>query len=244
MPVKTIAEPVREIIATNLVIPTFTFTLNSFKITNTRSLHEDSDYASIAVAVNKNPAVTSPSKSMGNLNNGTFPVNLSLPNIGVGPNDVVAFSYAIVNSGYNSDSVEQDLKKAAAALASKAATAGAGAVGGALGGPAGSLLSMVGAEAFSWLLGELTGIIFPNCDGPVAAGNHVYTGAQLAHQTANGATLSATDNNPGTDSATGCGSNSQYYVTWSIAGVPPVQVHPAGGSGRPIELGNPTLKVK
>ncbi|HEX4037080.1 MAG TPA: hypothetical protein VHX37_03400 [Acidobacteriaceae bacterium] len=244
MPVKTIAEPIHDIVATNLVTPAFTFTLDSFKITNTRSLHEDSDYVSIAVAVGSNPAVSSPTKSMGNLNNGTFQVNLSIPSVAVGPTDVVAFSYAIVNSGYNQDSVEQDLKKAAAALASKAATAAAGAVGGALGGPPGSLLSMVGSEAFGWLLGELTGIIFPNCDGPVAAGNHAYTGAQLSQQTANGATIGATDNNPGTNSATGCGSNSQYYVTWSIAANAPIRINPVIGGGRPIELGNPTLKAK
>jgi hypothetical protein len=60
--------------------------------------------------------------------------------------------------------------------------------------------------------------VFPDCDGAVAGGNHVFSGAQLAAQTANGHVISGTDNNKGTNSPTGCGSNSQYYVSWTIKG--------------------------
>ena len=59
-------------------------------------------------------------------------------------------------------------------------------------------------------------ILFANCDGPVAAGVHVFTGAELASPTLGGKVLTETDHNPGTDSPTGCGRNSNYYVTWSI----------------------------
>jgi hypothetical protein len=195
---------------------TYTFTLVSFKITDTRSLHEDTDYVSMAVAVNHNAPITSPTKSMGDLNNGTFKVNLSIA-VAAAPTDVVAFTYSIVNTGFAKNSVEADLQKATAAAASKGAAAGAGAAGGAVGGPLGAGIAAVGTEAVGWALGKLEGIIFANCDGPVAAGDHVFTGAQLAAHTAGGKVYTVTDDNKGSDSPHGCGSNSRYYVTWSVS---------------------------
>jgi hypothetical protein len=195
----------------------YTFTLNSFKITDTRSVHKDSDYVSIAVAVGANPPITLPAKSMGDLNNGTFPVNLSIPNVAVPAASVVAFSYSIVNSGHDKDSVSQALQKVASAAASKAATAGAGALGGAVGGPLGAGLAIVGSQAAGWVIGKLQNIAFANCDGIVAAADHVFTGAQLAAKTSGGKVINVTDENKGTDSAHGCGGNSHYFVTWSIA---------------------------
>ena len=195
----------------------YTFTLNSFKITNTRSVHEDTDFVSIAVAVGNNPPITVPTKSMGDLNNGTFTVNLSIPNVAVPDGSVVAFSYSIVNTGHDKNTVEQAMQKAAGAAASKAATAGAGVLGGAIGGPLGAGIATVGEAAAGWVLGKLENILFANCDGPVAAGDHVFTAAQLAQKTAGGHVLSLTDDNKGSDSPHGCGSNSRYFVTWSIA---------------------------
>jgi hypothetical protein len=195
----------------------YTFTLNSFKITDTRSVHKDSDYVSVAVAVGANPPITLPAKSMGDLNNGTFAVNLSIPNVAVPAATVVAFSYSIVNSGHAKDSVSQALQKVVSAAASKAASAGAGALGGVLGGPLGAGIATVGTAAAGWVIGKLQDIVFANCDGIVAAGDHVYTGAQLAEKTSGGKVLTVTDDNKGTDSAHGCGGNSHYFVTWSIA---------------------------
>ena len=199
----------------------YTFTLKSFKITDTRSLHNDTDFVSIAVAVGKNPPISLPTKSMGDLNNGTYQVNLSIPNINAGATDAVAFSYAIVNSGYDKNTIEQQLKKAVSDAAGKASAAGGSAAGGALGGSVGAEIGQyVGIQAGKWLIDKIEGIIFANCDGPVAAGYHVYSGAQLAHQTANGHIISATDDNKGQDSPTGCGGNSRYYVGWSISSHP------------------------
>jgi hypothetical protein len=45
--------------------------------------------------------------------------------------------------------------------------------------------------------------------------------------------ISATDKNAGGNSPTGCGSNSQYYVIWSINN----RAFPAPGGGRPIQGG-------
>src|SRR3954468_6754007 len=49
----------------------YTFTLNSFRITATRSLPNETGDVSMSVAVNGRPAIKSPVKYMGNVNNGT-----------------------------------------------------------------------------------------------------------------------------------------------------------------------------
>ena len=215
----------------------YTFTLNSFKITNTRSLHLDTDYVSISVAVGANKPITLPPVSMGNINNGTYQVQLSIPDVSVAANQAVAFSYSIVNSGFNQNSLEHALNTFLTQAAEKAVTAGTAALGTALGGPAGgSLGSVVGQESGSWAVAKLANIIFADCDGSVAGGQHVFSGAQLAAQTAARGVISATDSNPGTNSPTGCGSNSQYFVTWSInnsASPPPPPGHGGGGGGPP-----------
>ena len=88
---------------------------------------------------------------MGDLNNGTFQVDLSIPNVVIGPTDKVAFSYAIVNTGYDANKVEQDLKKAVTAAVGKASSAAGDAT-----------ISLVGAEAKTWLT-KLENLVFPNC---------------------------------------------------------------------------------
>jgi hypothetical protein len=190
--------------------PVFTFTLNNFRITNTRSVHEDTDFVSISVVVGSNAPIHLPTKSMGNLNNGTYPVNLTIPNVAVAPGENVAFSYSIVNTGFAANSTEADLTKATDAAATAAASAGGGLISAGTG-------TAVGSAAGGWLGPKIAGIIFADCDGPVAAGDHAWTGAALA-AAAMGKTVTTEDNNPGTDSPTGCGSNSQYYVNWSVSG--------------------------
>ena len=199
------------------VVPTYKFTLKSFKITDTRSVHEDTDFASIAVAVGTGTPITLPAKSMGNLNNGTYQVNLTIP-AAVADTQAVDFSYSIVNSGYDKNALEQALKSLVSDAANKGAKAGGTAGGTAVAGPVGGAIGgYVGDKAGGWAVGKLVNIIFANCDGSVAAGDHIYSGAELAAQTANGRTITITDNNPGTDSPYGCGSNSRYYATWSIS---------------------------
>ncbi len=209
--------PVRPIKPAPSEAHTYTFTLTKFKITDTRSVHEDTDFVSVAVAVGNNPPVSLPTKSMGDLNNGTFTVNLAIPATAL-PTDSVSFSYGIVNSGYDKNTLEQDMKKAVSDAASKGAKAGLSAAGDALIPGSGSIVSSVGSLATDWLIGKLLGIVFADCDGPVAAGDHVYSGSQLAAQTANGHVISVTDDNKGTDSPTGCGANSRYYVSWTVKG--------------------------
>ena len=129
---------------------------------------------------------------MGDLNNGDYPVNLTIPNVVVGPNDTVAFTYAIVNSGYEKSRLESDLTDA---------------------------VGIVAMGAGAWFTKKVMGVIFADCDGTVAAADYAWTGSALAKR-AVGMTMTTEDNNKGTDTPDGCGRNSQYYVTWSVTGKP------------------------
>ena len=197
-------------------IQTVTFSLDSFKITNTRSRHEDTDYASATLLVRDASGNGTPktlTKSMGNLNNGTFNVGLSFPNVVVPVNGSIVFNYLIVNSGHTSESdIDKGLEAVGGALANKGLTAGGTALGTAILPGLGTILGAIAG----WLAGQISSILSANCDGPVAAEQVTLTYAQLMAKIAN-ATDTVTTAHPGTDSATGCGSNSMYYVTWHIA---------------------------
>jgi hypothetical protein len=194
----------------------YNFTLESFKITDTRSVHNDTDFVAVSVKVGSNAPITLPTKSMGDVNNGVHKVGLVVPNLDIPANTVVAFSYSIVNTGHDKDKVSQALEKVVSAAASKGASAGAAAVGSIVGGPVGGLITLVGTQAAGWVLEKLDDIIFANCDGTVAAADHVFTAAQIGQKTANEAIFRVEDDNKGSDSPWGCGGNSRYYVTWSV----------------------------
>jgi hypothetical protein len=202
----------------------YSFALDSFRITDTRSLHEDTDYVSITLAVGAAAPITKV-KYMGDVNNGTFKPGLTFDNVAVDPTVPVVFSYTIVNNGHGSKAnVEKALEQAGTQLAQKAAQAASKAIGQEIGSLLGASIgtaavpvvgTALGALA-GWLVGEIGSVLFANCDGPVAAGVHVFTGAELAAQTAGGKVVTQTDHNPGTDSPHGCGRNSNYFVTWSL----------------------------
>jgi hypothetical protein len=185
----------------------YTFTLNSFQITDTRALHNDTDLVSISVAVGGKPPITLPVKSMGDVNNGGHQVNLSIPNVVVNPGELVDFSYSIVNSGHDQDAVSKAIQQALGQAAGQGVTAGCGEVGG---DP--KTCAAIGPKAGSWLVDQ----VFPDCDGPVAAADHKYNSAWLTAKVGGG-TFSATDENKGTNSPVGCGRNSRYLVTWSVS---------------------------
>jgi hypothetical protein len=194
----------------------FTFSLDSFRITNTRARHDDTDYAAITLQLKTANSATAPqtlSKKIGDVNNGTHAVGLSFPNIHVDPSQTVVFNYTITNSGHNDESfVDQALEKVGTALAEKGLAAGGTALGDAILPGSGPILG----PAASWLGSEIGSILSANCDGVVAVEQITLTYADLVAWTASG-TYSHETPQPGTDSATGCGSNSMYYVDWSIA---------------------------
>ncbi len=192
----------------------FSFSLDSFKITDTRSRHEDTDYVSFTLLVKPNNGTGTPqtlTKSMGNVNNGVHKVNLSFPRVSVGPTDVVVLNYLIVNSSHkNPSQVVSTLESTGSKLATEAGTAAGAAIGSVIPG----LGTALGAIA-GWLAGEVTSLLNANCDGAVAAEQNTFTYNDLVSRTAKG-TFTHETKHPGTDSAHGCGSNSMYYVTWHM----------------------------
>lgn len=193
-----------------------TFTLESFKITNTRSRHEDSDYASFTLLHKPhtgNSTTQTLKKSLGNKNNGTFPIGLSFPSVSVSPGDELVLNYLIVNSGHKDESqIYSTLEGAGTKLATAGLTAGGAAIGTAI--PIPGLGTALGAFA-GWLTGEVSGLVSADCDGPVAAEQVKFTYQDLVAKTAHGAFKQETKHT-GTDSAHGCGSNSMYFVSWEI----------------------------
>ena len=86
--------------------------------------------------------------------------------------------------------------------------------------PSGGVINFF--QNFAWSIGALgeqnwAGLLAGGCDGLVAKGSHTYSAAQLATLTAGGKTISGHDYTPGTDSPAGCGSNSRYWVDWTIS---------------------------
>ena len=203
----------------------FRFSLDSFDILNTRSRHEDTVFVSASVAVGTRSPVSA-TRAMGDLNNGHYGVGLSLDGIDVGDDESAVFTYAIVNNGHSDPgTVQKVLEQALSALANKGAQAAASAVGTAVGAAVGAAIgsgivpvvgTALGALA-GWLVSATSGLIFADCDGPVAAGFHVFKGSDLRSQIASSGPVRGTDDHPGTDSPHGCGSNSHYTATWSVS---------------------------
>jgi len=200
----------------------YAFSLLSMQITNTRSRHEDSDKASVSIAVGSGTPVTATS-DLGNLNNGTFPLHLAVGPVTVSnPNDGIAANYLIVNSGHSDwATVNGVLTKAGNELASAGAQAATKAIGSAVGATIGSgIMPVVGTALGAlagWLVGALVGLLTADCDGPVAAEQPAFKGIDLWNRTqVPGQSFQHTTYHPGLDSNWGCGSNSEYYVTWQV----------------------------
>ena len=175
----------------------YDFNLESFQILNTRSLRHDTDHVTFALKVGDKifPAKV---KHMGDLGNGTYKVNLSFENVAVPSEKTkIVMTYMIINSGHKQDQVSAWLKKAAEA----ALKAGEKAAGG-------------GLSGFIDSIGEgIIGVLFADCDGWVAGDRIHLTGKSLERF---GRFHRETRNYAGLDSPTGCGSNSNYRVTWSV----------------------------
>jgi PASTA domain len=190
----------------------FTFTLDSFQITDTRSLHNDTDYVTYTLLVKAQDGSGTPrtlTKSMGDVNNGVHAVNLSFSNVTVNPTDTVVLNYLIVNSGHKGQSqVISTIESTATKLATQGGTVLGNVIVPGIGG------SILGAAA-GWLAGELLGILGANCDGPVAAEQDMLKYTDLIANTAHGQ-FSHSTKHPGTDSPHGCGRNSVYIVNWHM----------------------------
>jgi hypothetical protein len=195
-------------------MPVFTFTLDSFQITDTRSLHEDTDYVTFTLLVKAKDGSGTPrtlNKSMGDVNNGVHGVNLSFSNITVNPTDTVMLNYLIVNSGHKAPG---EVVSALESAGTKLLSQGAMTLGNAIVPGLGSILG----QAASYLANALLGVLTANCDGPVAAEQDMFTYDDLIGKTSHGP-FSHSTKHPGTDSPTGCGRNSTYIVNWHMIDV-------------------------
>jgi hypothetical protein len=192
----------------------YTFRLDSFRIDHKRTNHPwgggtDTDYVAIGLKVGDRTFPTQ-TKAMGDLDTGNYNVGLAFENVLVAdPATSVIFNYQIVNNGHAS---QTDLDKALTSGAAWLASQGATALGNALTPGAGSIWGMAASAAVQWL----GGIVFADCDGPVAIDQIAVRADAVDQATSSGGTYSDTRSYPGTESPPGCGSNSQYSVTWSV----------------------------
>jgi hypothetical protein len=176
----------------------FNITVDSFGITQTRSKHEDTNF--IGMTFKLGTKLITAFQSLSNVNNGTHPVNLSIPDVEIDTGDSFVFNYLIVNAGSaNGDQVRAALE----------ATGTAWANGG--GPPAPHLASANGVDT-DYLVAQLVGIFRSTCDGIVAAEQNQLSFGQLP--------ITQNTPQPGTHSPSGCGNNSQYSVQWHIATTP------------------------
>lgn len=202
-----------------------TFTMDSFGVSNTRSLHNDTDFVYLSATVGANPTIYV-SKSMGDVNNGNHSVGLSIEVEIPDDDTIVVFNYLIMNSGHTGDGSRAKAAQAALSTVAeeiiqhKAITAGAIVVGTIL---VPFFVSALGAIAGVLAVVEASLLLFANCDGLVAAGALPFTGSDLIKKTSAGQKISENADHPGIDSADGCGSNSHYTTQCTIATAPVIQ---------------------
>jgi hypothetical protein len=227
----------------NLPAQALDFFLPSFQILNIRSgsifgTASDTDYVSLGLAIGgqSQPVMT---QFVGDKTGGNVPVNLSFANIQVWDTDTMILTYQIVNSS-KGDATITALVNAGAALLNAAEKADEIAIneltgidltsitpteaGVLIGAQIGGEIVPIIGSAIGALAGFLVqflpwGTLWPDCDGLVAAGIHVFKGATLRGVFAAnpvGFVLGSADDNPGGNSPGGCGSNSHYVVDWGI----------------------------
>jgi hypothetical protein len=203
----------------------YTFTLDKFHISRTRARHNDTDTVSFGIKVGNNTAQTQ-IKHMGDVNDGDHNVGLQL-----GPFDIedsatpVILTYTIVNAG--NKNVDDQLGSSSQAMMAKADSDGDD------GAP--DQTSMDGTDGddpgvwssiWKFATEELIALLNADCDGPVASNRIAVTASQIDQSLGENDKASFEKFFAGTDSATGCGSNSKYTVTYSVSrtGPPAVQL--------------------
>ncbi len=184
----------------------------------------DTDNGTATLAVGRWPLLTA-YLDMGNVGTGSHPqgVGMSLNRVSVELCEPFVYVYFILNNGHQDsttrDVIAQTVVKAAEdyvndqfkALLKDSILTGAG------DGPilVASLLGAAVAEA----LDKALSAVFADCDGTVASGTVSYRNGRMLQQQVRSAAnqqISGKIHSPGTDSAAGCGGNSDYTVTYYI----------------------------
>ncbi len=179
---------------------TYHFRLDRFHIFNTRALHEDTDVVSFGVKVG-NSMLPPQIKHMGNVNNGDHSVDLKIGPVQINDDDTpVIITYQIINSGHRDQAtLDSVLTTGTSEIAASQLASG-------------DIPGAIAAEIVSGLASLFTA----DCDGLVVVDRIALTGARLKRITTAHNPFTLTRIYHGTDSATGCGSNSVYNVTWVV----------------------------
>lgn len=206
---------------------TFDISVPSLTVKNPRAPFTDTDAATIAAAVlapdGTQIATYGPtSKYLGDLGKGkTIDPGMSLTGIDVPDGGSVAFTFVVVNRGAWAG--DQQLSDSMDVVG--AGVIGAVVQGGIVGAAGGGAITLTIGPAIAVtaaVLGFLEGlnVIFADCDGTVVPGAMGIGKAELLSNAVQ-QPWEITQDYPGTDSAFGCGDNSDYSVTYSIQPTPP-----------------------
>jgi hypothetical protein len=201
---------------------TYTFSIPKFHIKDLRSAHSDTLFASTGLRVNNASGGLhrdwgAQGVAFGDRNKGDDVADqLTWMNVDVpdptpeNPDGgAVYWTYLLVNNGHTDSGWIAVLNKAADAAAGALAQ---GVVQGGTVNPA----NLTGVAAVLGLQ-EMLNLLTADCDGTVAVGTFAYTAAQLGRMVGeNDPLLDVTQDNPGTKSTIGCGSNSDYQVEYVI----------------------------
>lgn len=146
----------------------------------------------------------------------------------------VSFAWSVVNKGDADEAeLQKGVEKALSALVKTSVTtlskdisqplgaALGAAIGAAIGTAAISLTGSAIVALAGYVLSQVVGIVFADCDGTITTGLRVYTNTQIL-----GGSMSGDDVirdivlDQGTDSPIGCGANSEYQTTTTITSFP------------------------
>jgi hypothetical protein len=212
----------------------YTFALEDFEIANTRSRHEDTDQVTFGLQV-RSRQFPIQSFSAGDVNNRHHGVNLSYQSVCISdPITPVAFSYEIYNgdaSKLSVDLVTLNQRLLAQSIDDTIKTSGADTgFANFSSGEAGADVPMLDkdnpfADTSNWstvffesIFVDIGSFVFPDCDGFVAADAIGRTKSQwdALINSSGGVSFRKSLRYPGSNSPAGCGSNSDYTVTWSV----------------------------
>jgi hypothetical protein len=211
----------------------YTFELESFHINNTRSRHDDTDTVTFGLQVGDQQFPIQ-SHYAGNLNNGDYPVNLLFGPILITEDAVTAvFTYEIYNGG--AGGLPTSLVTLNQALLNNVVPLVVQTSGLENGGWPNFSSGEAGADVpnpdnpfddtsdwstlfFGAIAADIGSFLFPDCDGFVAADGIGMSKEQWdqAIDSVGGETFRKTMHYAGSNSPAGCGSNSDYTVTWSV----------------------------
>jgi hypothetical protein len=192
-------------------LPLFSFSIKSFQITDTRSAHKDTDYVSSTLKIGSE-APTSQFRPMGNLNNGTFNVNLNYEGVNLTPGTQVVFNYLIINAGnVKSDQVKTGLETLGARLANVPSFNIP---------PLVSSLELIATKFADELSPLISQPNIKSCDGLVAAEQNTFSYDDLLRESSQTGYITQATSHIGVKSPSGCNARpSAYVVNWNITQV-------------------------